>query len=328
MIETPHVFGSYDHLFGIHCHAQKRLTNDLAGMRLNRDEPKSTVDPMIDPTVDPSKTAVLMLTAGMLSSVGPSRLHVELADSLSNRGISSFRFDLSGIGESLAVGSPGSSQKRAAREVQQAMNLLEAEYGYQRFMLFGLCSGADDAIVAAIEDKRIVGASLLDGCGYPTPWHPIGLLLQKYGPKLLSLRKWADYLNHLLRKPTSVSSTMPQGLDIREFPAQEQSAREIETLIGRGVKLQFIYTSGVIDYYSYENQFYDMFPSLKDRKEISVSYHPKWDHTVMLREDRADLVELVTQWFVNTTEPASNHVKNLSSPISHHASHDLVVQSA
>lgn len=282
MIETPHVFGTYDNLFGIHCESRTR----------------SSAEPSSECSSTPSKTAVLMLTAGMLSSVGPSRLHVELAKSLSHHGLSSFRFDLSGIGESLAVGSPGSSLKRAAREVQQAMDLLQLEYGYDRFMLFGLCSGADDAIVAALEDKRIIGASLMDGCGYRTRRHYVGLLRRKYIPKLFSFRKWLDLLNGILRKPNASSSTMPQGLDIREFPDREQSTREIATLIDRGVKLQFIYTSGVVDYYSYEKQFYDMFPSLQDRKEITVSYHPQWDHTVMLRDDRDELVRSVTQWSI------------------------------
>ena len=286
MIETPHVFGTYDNLFGIHCESKARSSA----------EPSSECSG--ECSLTPSKTAVLMLTAGMLSSVGPSRLHVELAKSLSHHGLSSFRFDLSGIGESLAVGSPGSSLKRAAREVQQAMDLLQLEYGYDRFMLFGLCSGADDAIVAALEDKRIIGASLMDGCGYRTRRHYAGLLWRKYIPKLFSFQKWIDLLNGILRKPNASSSTMPQGLDIREFPDQQQSTREIATLIDRGVKLQFIYTSGVVDYYSYEKQFYDMFPSFQDRKEISVSYHPQWDHTVMLREDRDELVRSVTQWSI------------------------------
>jgi hypothetical protein len=291
MIETPHVFGTYENLFGIHCESKVGSCNSSSDAK--------------------SKTAVLMLTAGMLSSVGPSRLHVELAKSLSQRGLASFRFDLSGIGESLAVGSPGSSQQRAVREVQQAMDLLELEYGYDRFMLFGLCSGADDAVVAALEDPRVIGASLMDGCGYRTSRHYAGLLWRKYVPKLLSFRKWQDYISGLLSKSKSVSSTMPQGLDIREFPNQEQATREITALIDRGVKLQFTYTSGVIDYYSYEKQFYDMFPSLLNREEISVSYHPQWDHTVMLREDRQQLIENVTQWFATTTATIDSGVAPL-----------------
>jgi hypothetical protein len=151
----------------------------------------------------------------------------------------------------------------------------------------------------------------MDGCGYRTNRHYAGLLLRKYVPKLLSFRKWKDYFSGLLSKSNVGSSTMPQGLDIREFPSQEQATREITTLIDRGVKLRFTYTSGVIDYYSYEKQFYDMFPSFKNRAEIAVSYHPQWDHTIMLREDRHQLIENVTQWFAKTA--ATNESEATSS---------------
>jgi len=277
MIETPHVFGIYENLYGIHREGMK------------------TAECGFSDSIR-SKTAMLMLTPGMLGNVGPSRLHVELAESLSHGGIASFRFDLSGIGESLAVGRSGTSLQRAAHEVRQAIDLLEQEYGYDQYMLFGLCSGADDAMVAALADHRIVGASLMDGCGYRTPSHTMGMLWRKYFPKVLSFHKWFEQLKRIMPNHEEFSATMPRGWDVREFPKREQSAREIESLIDRGVKLQFIYTSGVIDYYSYEKQFYDMFPALRDRREITVSYRSEWDHTVMLKEDRAQLVQLVSNW--------------------------------
>jgi len=281
MIETPHVFGSYENLYGIH---RERIKTFECGAS---DSIKS-------------KTAVLMLTPGMLGNAGPYRLHVELAESLSHRGIASFRFDLSGIGESLAVGNRGTSLQRAAHEVRQAIDLLEQEHGYDQYILFGLCSGADDAIVAALADHRIVGASLMDGCGYQTRSHSMGLLRRKYLPKVLSFQKWLEQLKRILPNHENSSATMPLGLDVREFPDREQSEREIKSLINRSVKLQFIYTSGVIDYYSYEKQFYDMFPALRDRPEITVIYRSQWDHTLMVKEDRSELVQMVSHWVEST----------------------------
>jgi len=285
MIETPHVFGAYDHLYGIHCQSSSINSNHV--------ESKS------------SKTAVLMLTAGMLSNVGPSRLHVNLSRTLSQHGISSFRFDLSGIGESLAVGSHGASLTRATREVKAAIDMLERQYGYNQFKVFGLCSGADDAVASAINDSRIVAAALMDGCGYRTVWYWVPFLLRKYLPKVLRVSKWAALVKGLVRKSNPIPSTMPLGFDIREFPEIEQSKREISSLIDRGVKLHFVYTSGVISYYSYERQFYDMFPDFRNRDEISVSYHPAWDHVVMLREDRNELVEELKDWFIASESQVS-----------------------
>ena len=93
---------------------------------------------------------------------------------------------------------------------------------------------------------------------------------------------------------------MPKGSDIREFPNREQSEATLLGLIDRGMQLQFLYTGGVVDYYSYTNQFFDMFPRLKHRSEISVIYQPRWDHVTMLQEDRAELLQTLVSWFDTT----------------------------
>ncbi|MCE3014680.1 MAG: lipase [Pirellula sp.] len=283
-MQTPHVFGEYQHLFGIHRDAVESEALDS------------------ESSCSESKIAVLMLTAGMLTSVGPSRLHVDLADKLSGLGLPSFRFDLSGIGESLAVGSHGSSLERAASEVRQAMDMLEREYGYSHFMLFGLCSGADDAIPSAVEDERIIAASLVDACGYRTAGHWAPFVSRKYLPKVVRMSKWIDLFRGYFQSTKSSASTMPIGSDIREFPDREQSEATLLGLIGRGMRLQFVYTGGVIDYYSYADQFFDMFPRVVNRSEIAVVYQPRWDHVAMLQEDRTELLQAVVSWFDKTAE--------------------------
>lgn len=285
-MQTPHVFGEHQHLFGIHRDAVASET--------------------LDSSYSEPKIAVLMLTAGMLTSVGPSRLHVDLADELSQLGLPSFRFDLSGIGESLAVGSSGSSLERATSEVRQAMDMLESEYGYSHFMLFGLCSGADDAIPSAVEDERIIAASLVDACGYRTTGHWVPFVRRKYLPKLVRLSKWIDLFRGYFQGTKSSASTMPIGSDIREFPNREQSEATLLGLIDRGMRLQFVYTGGVIDYYSYASQFFDMFPRFVNRKEIEVVYQPRWDHVTMLQEDRTEFLQTVISWFDTTAKASRN----------------------
>ncbi len=208
-----------------------------------------------------SRTAVIMLTPGMLHHVGPMRLHVQLARRLAEHGIASLRFDLSGIGESLAVGSQGTSLQRAQREVGEAMDWLRSRFGFEQFILFGLCSGADDALATTVHDDRVVGLSMLDGCGYRTPRFYINFVRYKYLPKLLSFRKFYEKAVGWLR-PRSNARSMPMGVDIREYPVREIAESQLNGLVHRGVRMQFVYTGGAIDYYSYEDQFFDMFPSL------------------------------------------------------------------
>ncbi len=298
-METTHVFGELDHLVGVHSSIstdyQKKSNCQLEEGR--------------------SRTAVILLTPGMLHHVGPYRLHTHIAKSLSQSGIPSFRFDLSGIGESLAVGSHGSSLSRATKEVQQAMDFLQAEYGYQNFALFGLCSGADDAIPAALADERITAAFLMDGCGYRTRSFWYHYLTKKYLPKLFRWSKWQALFRSLTSaKAEKISTTMPLAFDIREFPERIQAHRDIQSLVDRGVQLHFLYTFGVIEYYSYADQFYEMFPSLRNRSEVQVSYLPNMDHTAMLIEDRRNLVATITRWFSSCIPPSSNQAKSPFTP--------------
>ena len=144
---------------------------------------QNLVGTVTEPIGEPSSVAAIFLTAGMLHHAGPYRLHVDLAHEVSKSNMLSIRFDLSGIGESLGVGQGGQSIDRAANETAQAMDYLSEKYGIKKFVLFGLCSGADDSVHTALTDKRVVGVVALDGCGYRTKrfyWHR---LVSHYAPR-------------------------------------------------------------------------------------------------------------------------------------------------
>lgn len=263
------VFGEFENLVGIYQAASK-----------------SAVAPRL---------AVLILTPGMLHSAGPFRLHTAIADILSQAGIPSLRFDLSGIGESLAVGAVGSSLERAASEIQQAIDYLEKEHEITRVICFGLCSGADDAVFAALREPRIAGVYALDGCGFRTwkfHWHRLWV---RYIPKLISLSKWWDKLTKTLGMNQQTPASLQLGTDLREFPDRETAEDQLAQLVERGVHLHFHYTGGVDDYYNYPDQFTDMFPRLNARqaKGVTWNYQPQSDHVGFLCEQRNGIVDEV-----------------------------------
>ncbi|MEM8734101.1 MAG: lipase [Planctomycetota bacterium] len=262
-----------------------------------------------------SELAVLILTPGMLHSAGPFRLHTMLADELSNAGLASLRFDLSGIGESLAVGAPGSSLERAASEIRQAIDYLESEHGVRRVICFGLCSGADDAVFAALHEPRIVGVFALDGCGFRTwkfHWHRLWV---RYIPKLLSLSKWFEKLSKTLGMNSSPPPSLQLATDIREFPRQAAAENQLIQLAQRGVHLHFHYTGGVDDYYNYADQFSDMFPRLvAERADLaSWSYQPTSDHVGFLCEQRGEIVDRVKTSVVAMASSLAVNASSLAS---------------
>lgn len=243
-----------------------------------------------------SDVAVVMLTPGMLSHVGPMRLHVQLARGLERIGIASFRFDLSGIGESLPVGASGCSLERAGKEICQALDFLEKQYGLKKFALFGLCSGADDALAASLQETRIVGLSLMDGCGFRTNRFYLNHIRQKYLPKILSYKKWRELLSNRLGGGSRVYRTMPMGQDVREFADRDTCQEQIRQLLARGTRMQWIYTGGAIDYYSYANQFFEMFPLLRPNSLLSIHHYPIVDHLATMQQDREQIQNSILDW--------------------------------
>jgi len=244
--------------------------------------------------------AMIMLTPGMLHNAGPFRMHVDMARSLARQGISSFRFDLSGIGESLGVGASGASIDRAAAETIEAMDYLMQTHGIAQFILFGLCSGADDSMQTALKDARIKGVIALDGAAYKTPKFRVNnarLMIRK----ILSPAKLITKIHRFMGNEATPAS-LTKGGDVREFPqTAEQACKEIQQLIDKGVQLHFIYTGGT-EYYNYARQFYDMLPDMKWLGTESTHYFSQMDHVVILCEDRALLVEHVIEKALGMTK--------------------------
>jgi pimeloyl-ACP methyl ester carboxylesterase len=300
MSETAVVFGEHENLYGI-----LRDAEDQSGTRI-RDSVESGQS---------GRLAVVMMTAGMTPSAGPFRLHVELARELADHGIPSLRFDLSGIGESFGVGAACRSIDRAALEASAALDFLQQELGCEQFVMFGLCSGADDSFHAALSDPRIIGVILMDGCGYRTSKYYLHRMLE-LASKATSPTKWMHKLSQLAGDAPSQPSTLQTGDDVREFPPREVAEAQLNELIDRGTQVHFLYTGGVAHYYNHANQIKAMFPSAKDRDEVSSRYLPELDHVAMLVQDRNMLIDHVAtvtkQQFHRLTGPSPNGPSGLS----------------
>ena len=126
---------------------------------------KSLVGIFAEPSPAPAVTpppAVVLLNAGIVHRVGPNRMHVSLARALAPAGISSLRFDMSGIGDSPSRPEATTPLQSAMSDIHDAMEWLEASKQIRKVVLFGLCSGADHSILYASSDRRVVGTILLD----------------------------------------------------------------------------------------------------------------------------------------------------------------------
>src|SRR5262245_2725973 len=103
-----------------------------------------------DPGVGhPARPAVILLNAGIVHRIGPARNMVEIARLLAQAGFLAMRFDLSGIGDSDTRRDGLSMEEHAVIDVGQAMDYLHRTKAVSRFVLMGLCSGADNGFRVA-----------------------------------------------------------------------------------------------------------------------------------------------------------------------------------
>jgi hypothetical protein len=108
--------------------------------------------------------AVIFLNVGSNHRVGSNRMYVKMARSLAARGLTSLRFDVSGIGDSVSLAGNENRlyAKEAVLDVKAAMNELTSLREVRRFFLVGLCSGAYLAFQTAHVDARVAGQVLIN----------------------------------------------------------------------------------------------------------------------------------------------------------------------
>jgi alpha-beta hydrolase superfamily lysophospholipase len=110
----------------------------------------------------------VLLNAGAVRRIGPSRLWVEAARRWAALGVPTLRLDLEGLGEAdgdatpYAVGGDGFYVPTLVPQVLATIEFLHARGTGERFLLAGLCSGGYWAFQAARRDKRVHASVLIN----------------------------------------------------------------------------------------------------------------------------------------------------------------------
>lgn len=247
-----------------------------------------------------SQPAVVILNAGVLHRIGPHRLHVTLARRLAGLGFTTLRLDLGGIGDSTASSDAATFRESAVADTRVAMTGLGAATGAQRFVIFGVCSGADNAIATALADERVAGIVLVDPAAYPS---------RKSQLRALRARVAAGGVREAMRVVVRVARRQIQrrlallgrrgGDDEapsggREPPPITTFRADLGALVGRGVGILAIYSGVHRERYNHEDQLFELFPEL--RGKVERAYFPLGNHTFTELDAQAELVAAVTRW--------------------------------
>ena len=248
-----------------------------------------------DPSVAvPDAPAMVILNSGILHRAGASRIYVQIARALAERGFTTLRFDFSGIGDSEVRKDSIPIEERFIRETIEAIDYVESVTGIGEFLLGGLCSGGDGAYWAGLEDERVKGVWQIDAFCYPT----FGWYRRHYGPKLLDPRAWLHSIKVRMEKPEHFDRDEESFVKAeyrRVFPPREEVAQGLRTLLDRDVGLYFLFTGG-LEEYGYERQHEEAFPELDLGKRSQLRYIASCDHTVTNIDHQRILVSDIVDW--------------------------------
>lgn len=245
-----------------------------------------------------TKPLILILNSGFVHRPGPFRMNKEFSMFLASQGYPSFRFDLSGVGDSEKQAMDSMVYKdRNLSDIGEAIMFLKESIKPPQIIVMGLCTGADLAHQAAVKYDDISGSILLDGYGYPSPL----FYVKRYGPILLSPKRIFGVLTTIASKllhKTDSSEPEESGADgyYWVLPKKQDYIADMEKLHQAGKKHFYGYTAGVAEYYNYEQQFEDSFKSHAFINDVQVSYFKYSDHTFILLNQRKLLFDSIMKW--------------------------------
>lgn len=280
IIEQPFRFGPNNQLFGI-----ASLPSEEAGQ--------------------PASVAIVLLNAGLLYHVGPNRLNVKLARAFANQGHLTFRFDFHGIGESLSHSSTVKTPRGFVQDATAALDLLQQTYGYQQFVVIGICSGARLALELGFQDQRVVALALLEGVEFKgTTYHLRRLADPAKWRRLFTGQSFV--LKKLLRKLGAASpqtSISTAGAEMETALVQAiaaecgPSATRLDALRRQGKHLFLIYREGNEIRYQYRlRRTGELYTAPAAAPSEQVAFVCGADHTFSSIASQRVLTQTLTQW--------------------------------
>ncbi|AMM24062.1 alpha/beta fold hydrolase [Variovorax sp. PAMC 28711] len=264
--ETPVQFGPSSGLFGM-------LTRPGVGM------PSEPV-------------GCLMFNFGIHTHIGPRRVQVKLARRLARQGVSSLRFDLSGVGESPSPSSGMPFDLQAQNDLKAAVDLLQSSGGVSRIAVIGLCSGAGHGLRFALQDARVAGLLMFDAYRFAGVWSNVARRFQRFRRS-----PWAQG-SHWIKRLLGAKAPGDNMLETNEpeVPVKASDfSRSMEVLLSRAVSVYLVYSASL----GGSDKRHDQLKELRGADFLSrvrYEFMPELDHSFTLLAGQARFGDGVEQW--------------------------------
>ncbi|KAF1048058.1 hypothetical protein [Xylophilus sp.] len=271
----------------------------------------------------PLPVACLMLNMGANHRVGPRRINVKLCHRLAARGMSSLRLDLGGIGDSEAPAGTSALPLvlRAVRDLQAAMDLVEARLGIHQFVIVGLCSGVEHAMTTALADPRVVGLSLFDGFNFPQ-WHTRCERTLRRAFAAMGHPAFAGKLRRWLQR--SLVRWLPGGRSGQPLPGFfSESASPAMTAAWFGAAMHRLAERKVALHFLYSGSFHvcdrdrDLLGRFRHEPFVQAAQYDfagDLDHTLCTAKGQQSFLRLVGDWAIATAGGMPAAVRSADAP--------------
>jgi len=264
------------------------------------------------------RPCVIILGAGLTHHIGPNRTSVRTARCLAGKGHLVARFDHRGIGDSGPQLDNRPFVESAVDETCEVMDYLYRHYAVERFVLMGVCSGAETALRTGFVDQRVVGVGLINGGGqgYGDDWESYeyvrGEARWYFKRSLFSLDSWwraltgrIQYRRLLAVLLQRIRNRLVPSKDVVE--ASEQAATDIQKLIGRGVQLLWLQSQGDFSQDFFDTMFGRDSQALLEAGSVRIETIAFTDHTLTDHYSQTRVLGLVDEWLSQAHESFSEH---------------------
>ncbi len=245
---------------------------------------------------------LILLNAGVLPRIGPHRLNVELARTAAQLGVPAIRFDFPGLGDSGFTSSRLSHDDQALEAIEHAMmQLTDTACAPDKFLIAGLCSGADVGLMMAKRNFRIVGLFMIEPYYYPNALsQPLRTLrrLKEYGLLRASGRIAQIIGQRIGRRAGADDEPLPMDPEegARPTPSREKFLGDLSMLLRRGVHLELIYANTLMGRFDFRHHHRHIFRYLGKQPHFHVELVPNTDHSFTRIAARQHLVQRMKQW--------------------------------
>jgi hypothetical protein len=240
---------------------------------------------------------VVMLNAGLLHREEPYRLNVLTCRRLAENGYICLRVDISGKGDTPARKGL-INRDSVALDWQYIKSALKLQYGERNIIIMGLCSGADNGIKIAAQDRSVIGLILLDAVSK----RDRGFRRRALMNNIANAHKWFELpkkiLNRIKRAATGKDEMIANAIALRDEPNDQDLKQCFNNLVSSSGRVLAVFTSHALTHYNQKGQFSRAMEVKGLEKICDEVFWPNVQHLYPVQAHRDLLISTISDWCI------------------------------